>query len=329
VDSDDDVIAPTLGDDMHESFADRAVPLPGGQTITIRPVRRDDATELRRLYDELDSDERHRRFFSAYHPNARFFTDLTTVDERGGARFVAVLHAPPSDDHLVGEAGYSLLADGDGELAVTIAQDWRDLLGPYLVDAVAQTAAAAGVPNLQVDVLTVDRPTLGLLRSRGSVIMEHDRWTVVRLLVGTGDPRPTWPGPRDGLRVLVEGAGGRWHAEHDARSAGLQVLTCPGPVAEDHNCPALTGERCSLAAEADVIVVSHPRDEGRWPDLLRAHAELHPGVPICIEQRDGSAENVTGAARCPIVARAAVLSLVTGLAAPPVSSTAEVDGIAP
>ena len=60
--------------------------------------------------------------------------------------------------------------------------------------------------------------------------MGHDDWTVVRLLIGTGSERPTWPGEHDRLRVLVEVAGGRWHAEQEARAAGIQVLGCPGPL---------------------------------------------------------------------------------------------------
>ena len=72
------------------------------------------------------------------------------MNERGGAQFVAVLQAPAFGDRLVGEAGYNVLADGDGEVTITIARGWRDFLGPYLVNAVAQAGAASGVPNLQV-----------------------------------------------------------------------------------------------------------------------------------------------------------------------------------
>jgi hypothetical protein len=330
VDSGEQVIAPTSGVDMHETSSDDAVLLPGGRRIIIRPIRPGDQTELRRLYDALDTDERHRRFFSSYHPGPGFFADLTTVGEQGGARFVAVLHEPPSDDRLLGEAGYIPLTNGDGELAVTIAHGWRDWLGSYLLDAVAQAAAASGVPNLEADVLSADGRMLDLLRARGSVVMAHEGWSVVRLLIGTGAPSPTWPAAHDGLRVLVEGGGGRWHAEHEARSAGLHVLACPGPHDGALGCPALAGERCSLAAEADVIVVSHPADDGNWPDLLRAHADLHPGVPICIEHRDGKATEDTGATPpCPIVARSGVLSFVTRLATPPDDSAAVAPGTGP
>jgi hypothetical protein len=296
---------------MHEDPSDAAVPPEGAPRISIRPVRAGDASELRRLYDTLDTDDRHRRFFSSYHPGPRFFADLTTVEQRRDARFVAVLHAPPSEDRVVGEAGYGVLPDGNGELAMTIERGGPGWLGPYLLDAVAEAAARSGVPNLEADVLTVDEPMLGLLRSRGSVVMEHDGWSVVRVLIGTGGRRPTWSASRDQLRVLVEGAGGRWHAEHEARTAGLQVLTCSGPIDEAHDCPAMAGQPCPLAAGADVIVVSRPPDDG-WLDLMRAHAELHPGVPVCIERPDGGAGD-HASTTCPIVARAGVLSFVADL----------------
>jgi hypothetical protein len=104
---------------------------------------------------------------------------------------------------------------------------------------------------------------------------------VVRVLIGTSHGTPSWPGSHDQPRVLVEGSGGRWHAEDEGRAAGLQVLTCPGPAAS--SCPAVAGEPCALAVGADAIVVSRPRDEEICRGLLESHALVHPGVPVCLE----------------------------------------------
>ena len=71
---------------MHDDRSDGAVPLESGSRVSIRSVRAGDATELRRLYDALDTDDRHRRFFSSYRPGPRFFADLTTVERAGGER---------------------------------------------------------------------------------------------------------------------------------------------------------------------------------------------------------------------------------------------------
>jgi acyl carrier protein len=286
-----------------------------GGHIAIRRVRRGDSPGLAALYDALDDDDRYLRFFSSYRPPPAYFDELASNGERGGARVVAVLvGAPPVDDRIIGEAGYVLLPNGDGEISITVAACWRGWLGPYLLDALVEIAAAAGVPNLEADVLTANRPMLALLRSRGSVVMEHQDWTVVRLLIATGSRVPSWPGPHDRPRVLVEARGGRWHAEDNARTAGLQLLTCTGPPDGPRGCPVLAGEPCPLAAEADVIVVSHPPDDDRWRELLHAHANVHPGVPVCLEPSHPAVDEGLPVIVCPVSPEADVVSFVTRLA---------------
>ena len=85
----------------------------------------------------------------------------------------------------------------------------------------------------------------------------------------------------DHPRLLIEVPGGRWHAEVAARTAGFQVLACPGLSQGWSHCPALRGEPCPLAAGADVIVDAQPGQPGR--SLLEAHRLLHPSVPVCVE----------------------------------------------
>jgi hypothetical protein len=292
--------------------AEHAVPLRDARRIVIRPVRAGDDVELMRLYDTLDDDDHYRRFFGLYHPDLDFYTEMANVAEDGGARLVAVLQAPGAADGIVGEAGYTLLPNGDGELAIVVARDWRGWLGPYLLDVLVETAAAAGVPNLEADVLSVNGPMIALLRSRGSVIMDHEGWSVVRLLIGTHGRQPAWPGPPTRPRVLVEGAG-RWHGEDDARSAGLRVLTCPGPVDGLPGCPLMRGQPCRLASAADVIIVNHPIDDDHWRDLMAGHADVHPGVPVCIEPSHAAVDgaDVPG---CTVVGEADVVSFVRRLA---------------
>lgn len=52
---------------------------------------------------------------------------------------------------IVGEASYELLPNGAGELAITVAADQRGWIGPYLLDAMVEAAAAGGVPNVEAD----------------------------------------------------------------------------------------------------------------------------------------------------------------------------------
>lgn len=250
--------------------------------IRIRAITADDVPALHELFEALDLDDRFHRFLSAYHPSTNFLSAMASVSERGGARYVAELVGdPPGRSEIVGEAGYSLLPTGEGELTVTVARSWRERLAGPLVDVVREHAAGAGVANLETDVAHTDHALRALLRTRGAVVAGHRGWVDARLRVGTLGATPTWPAGHHRRRLLVEGAGGRWAGADEARAAGLDVLVCVGPL--DGHCPALAGEQCTLAATADTIVVSHPPDEPRWRALLTAHADVHPDVPVVLE----------------------------------------------
>lgn len=259
------------------------IELPRGRLLVVRPVRIDDVDALAELYAGLTDDDLHSRFFSVFRPDRDFLVMEGTVEERGGCGLVAVVsdRAGADDDRLVAIATCALLADGDGELAITVARDWRGWLGSLLLDALLDAAAAHGIPNLEAQVLATNRSMLALARSRGAATMPSDDWVSLRLLVGTTGRTPTWP-PRDGRpRVLVEVPGGRWLAATEAEAAGLQVLCCSGPRPGRPRCPVLDGEPCPLAAEADAVVTVHLPDTEDWRAVLAGHDVLHPGVPVC------------------------------------------------
>jgi hypothetical protein len=261
----------------------RTVSLADGRTLTVRAVEPADADGLCALYAGLDQQASYRRFFSTFRPDPEFFGEMATIADRGGFGVVAALADGTGAEELVAEASYTLLPGGDGELAITVAERWRGWLGPFLFDALLAEAAAQGVPNIQADILVTNSPMLALVRSRGYATLDHPDGAVLRVVIGTSGPTPTWSDPHERPRVLVEAPGGRWHAEEAARAAGLQVLVCPGPGAAGSRCPALRGQTCPLAADADAIVVSHARHDDRWLALPDAHAHLHPGVPVCVE----------------------------------------------
>jgi RimJ/RimL family protein N-acetyltransferase len=252
----------------------------------VRAVEPADVDGLVRLYDGLDLDDRYRRFFAVFRPQRPFFEAMANLADHGGFGVVAVVTEATGDEGtIVGEANYCALPDGDGELALTVAKSWRGWLGPYLLDALLEAAAANGIPNLEAEVLAENRPMLALLRSRGYATMDHPDWTVVRMIISSADRVPTWPGPHDRPRVLVEVGGGRWRAEEAAREAGLQVVACSGPAGRRWPCPAVAGGTCPLAAGADVIIISHPADEEPWASLCEAHRRAHPSVPVYVESR--------------------------------------------
>lgn len=262
----------------------RFAALAGGRALRIRPVGPSDAGALAGLYLRLDDDARYRRFFSMYRPDRAFVERMVAVRDRGGECLVALVRERTGEpEHLVAEASFELLPNGDGELGMTVDRAWRGWLGPYLLDALLEVAAARNIPNLEADVLLTNGPMLALARSRGYATIPNGDWAVVRGIMATQGAAPSWPGPHDRLRVLVEGPGGRWNTGTAAATAGIDVLGCPGPEGRGRACPMLRGERCPLAAGADAIVVSHPPDTPRWRAVRQAHEELHPGVPVFVE----------------------------------------------
>lgn len=282
-------------DSSQEPVAERLVPLPCGRSLVVRSATLDDLDGLAALYDELSVEDRHSRFFSAYRPTRPFLEGWVRRNEGGGVVLVAV----DADGVVVGDVGYALLPNGDGELALTVSPKWRGWLGAYLLDVLVEEAAARGVPNLEASVLTTNRPMQAVIGRRGYAVTGRDGWSVVEVAIGTHGTVPEWPGARDRPRLLVEATGGRWHAESDARRAGYQVVTCPGPAARSGRpCPLLSGGSCPLVDGADAIVLALPPSDPRTAELLAVHRAGDAARPVLDElagARPGVVDELTAA----------------------------------
>lgn len=306
---DDRTVPPVYGDDEH-----RRAELPGSRVLVVREVRESDAPDLVALYAALGDDDLYRRFFSAHPPPKRFVEQMTKVGQRRGLGLVALIQRPGDADRLVGEAFYEMLPDGNGELGITVAADARGWVGPYLLDALLEGAAARGVPNVEADVLVTNQRMLTMLRHRGLAILGHDEQpAIVRVVVATAGRVPSWPASHRRPRLLLEVPSGRWRAEQAARSAGFEVVTCPGPLGRTE-CPALRGQPCPLAAGADVIVDAVGDEPGR--QLLDSHRRRYPSVPVCIEF-PADADDDSGALRVPRDGDVAVVEFLQRLAGIP------------
>lgn len=258
----------------------RRARLGDGRHLVVRPVEPDDVDGLTDLYDHLDEEARYTRFFSPFRPTRAFFERVVSVGDRGGFGLVAVVAQPPRPERLVAEAGYELLPNGNGELAITVARPWRGWLGPFLLDALLEAAAAHGIPNLEADILATNGPMLALARSRGFAQLPREGWSELRVVMGAASRQPTWPPSDDRPRILVEGSSG--HALADRHLDDLVVVACPGPGRAGAACPALAGRRCPLAGDADAILIDRAGDEEVQARLSAAHRALHPGVPVCV-----------------------------------------------
>jgi hypothetical protein len=267
---------------MDPSPLPEVIELADGARMEVRETTIDDAERICALYDRLSVGDRHRRFFSAFEPRLEWCREWADVGSRGGFGVIVLVHRDGEGDEVAGEAGYAMRDDGDGDLAVTVAPEWRGWLGPYLLDVLVRHAASVGLRNLQAEVLLDNGPMLSLLRRRDPVSLGHDNG-IVRLSVGTTGPVPSWPPDDRRPRVLVEVAGRRWSGEVAADAAGLATAMCAGPAArEAHGCPVLEGGRCPLADEADAIIVLLDPDDERSARLVEAHRTQSPGTPVFV-----------------------------------------------
>lgn len=264
-------------------FEPLTIELAPGRTLQVRALGGDDVAAVEALYDGLSDADRRLRFFSAFRPSAAFIERwLSEVGHLVVGAFV--------DGVLVGEAGYAVLDNGNGEVGITVADGWRGWLGPFLLDVLAEAAHGAGVDNLEADIRLENRPMLAMIGRRGAAVIEQPQWSQVRLVMGTGARVPSWPSKRTPgrVRVLVESPAGRWSGLADGEAADrLEVVACPGPAARrQHRCPVLDGGRCPLVDGADeVIVVTGDARDGafeRLADAHRAHADADaPTVHTC------------------------------------------------
>jgi hypothetical protein len=137
-----------------------------------------------------------------------------------------------------------------------------------------------------------------VLRRRGAVTVDRPDWSVARIVIGTAGGPPAWPMTDDRIRVLVEEASGRWRVEEPARDVGMAVVSCPGPFDPLARCPALIGEPCPLAADADVLVLAlRPSDE-RVADLVAAHRPFHPGSAMVSDGNPPADDEVVDLTAC-------------------------------
>ena len=251
-----------------------------GERLLFRDVGPDDVPGLANLYRSLDAEATYRRFFTAAPPGEQFFEHLVSIAERGGCSVVVVDLNDGSDAApIVAEADVEPLANGNGELAMTIASSWRGWLGPYLLGLLRRRVAGLGIPNLEAEILTCNRPMRALARRSGQAQLPQSDWETVRVAFASEGPAPSWP-RTSRPRVLVELRSMNVDALAELVAAGYEVMTCTGRRSGAPPCPMTTGTGdCPLARDADLVVVALADPDDRR-DLLAAHRDKHPDTPV-------------------------------------------------
>ena len=171
---------PVLGlPDLAESFEPIV-----GQSVALRPLRREDHDIELAFVSGLSPETRHNRLLGGTIRITREYIErLTSVDlARDMALAAAVMH----DDHeaLIGVARYVLEPDGRAcEFALVIADAWQGHgIGRRLMEKLVAVARSRGLVRIYGDVLSTNLHMLDFCRKLGFALGRHpDDPTVTRV----------------------------------------------------------------------------------------------------------------------------------------------------
>lgn len=149
----------------YPAHREATVVLRDGSTLTVRPIRADDAAELGRLYSSLSLESRVFRFFAAVANADSSIQRMVNVDYTSTYGLVAVAGAHAQ---FVGHAMYVETEPRKAELALAVADAYQGRgLGTILLGQLAEAAAAAGLDVLEAVVRPENHRMLQMLRESG------------------------------------------------------------------------------------------------------------------------------------------------------------------
>ena len=153
-----------------------------GRTVTLRPIRPEDAALVREFLNELSGESRYMRFQKWVRaPSDKLIHFLTDVDYD---RHMALVCAARDGDReeIVGEARYVANPDDRTcELGIAIADAWhRSGIAGLLMDALIRAAHERGFATMEGLVLAGNAEMLRFVRALGFIVeaVPEDRRTV-------------------------------------------------------------------------------------------------------------------------------------------------------
>jgi acyl carrier protein len=162
--------------------ASREYRLADGTTVTIRPIRADDANRVRDFLEASSGESRYRRFQKWIEaPSSALVHFLTDLSPRGGVAIVASVPTA-SGEEIIAEA--RCMAGGDGnscELGLLVQDAWQKTgVAGLLMEALIEAARDRGYATIDGLVLKSNAPMLQFARSFGFSIepQERDRTTL-------------------------------------------------------------------------------------------------------------------------------------------------------
>jgi acetyl coenzyme A synthetase (ADP forming)-like protein len=199
----------------YPAHREATVVLRDGSTLTVRPIRPEDAAGLARFYSTLSLESRVFRFFAAVTNADSSVKRMVEVDYTTSYGIVAVAGA---DALIVCHAMYVQIAPRKAELALAVSDGYQGRgVGTILLGQLAEAAAAAGIDTLEAVVLPENHRMLDVLRESGFPVHARSEPGEIRAEI------PTRIAP-EGVRVFED-------RERIAAVAAVTHLLAPRSVA--------------------------------------------------------------------------------------------------
>lgn len=157
-----------------------------GNTVTIRPVRPEDAQLEREFVKGMSEESRYFRFMEAIGelPPA-LVVRLTQIDYDREMALIATIADDSKREVQIGSARYVLSPDGESvEFAIAVADDWQKCgLGRRLISALIDCARSKGYRAMVGDIMSSNQKMLRLLQRLGFTIHPHPELPQTKLAV--------------------------------------------------------------------------------------------------------------------------------------------------
>ena len=160
--------------------------LPDGATVTIRPVRPEDAEMEKAFFDNLSDESRYFRFMDTIRELSKpQLVRFTQIDYDRDMAFVAVQMDATGNPVQIGVSRYVANPDGETvEFALTVADSWQKRgLGRKLMQTLIDCARSKGFSAVVGEVLSDNTKMLNLMTSLGFKILANPEDTSIKRVV--------------------------------------------------------------------------------------------------------------------------------------------------
>lgn len=161
----------------------RSTALLHAHSVTIRPLRREDADLQLRFGLGLSEETRYNRFFGGVRFTPELLATLVNVDFSKDVALIATTTVA-GQETPIGVTRYVLLPAGDrAEFAVTVADAWQGCgVGKMLLTRLVEIARERGLQRLVGETLATNSGMIRLATSAGFTVAVHAEDPTLRVL---------------------------------------------------------------------------------------------------------------------------------------------------